>query len=78
MFIDSGYGMGEWAMTPPTVNAYYDGQMNNINSPGLDSAAPFFNFDDEGRQFDAEGNLFLVGDRSGDRIARPRRPGCGR
>jgi endothelin-converting enzyme/putative endopeptidase len=24
---------GEWAMTPPTVNAYYDQQMNDINFP---------------------------------------------
>jgi len=24
---------GEWQMTPPTVNAYYDPQMNNVNFP---------------------------------------------
>ena len=24
---------GEWQMTPPTVNAYYDPQMNDINFP---------------------------------------------
>ena len=24
---------GEWKMTPPTVNAYYDPSMNNINFP---------------------------------------------
>jgi putative endopeptidase len=24
---------GEWSMTPPTVNAYYNGQMNDINFP---------------------------------------------
>jgi putative endopeptidase len=24
---------GEWGMTPPTVNAYYDAQMNDINFP---------------------------------------------
>ncbi|HET9838154.1 MAG TPA: M13 family metallopeptidase, partial [Candidatus Angelobacter sp.] len=24
---------GEWGMTPPTVNAYYSGQMNDINFP---------------------------------------------
>ena len=24
---------GEWGMTPPTVNAYYNGQMNDINFP---------------------------------------------
>ena len=71
---------GEWDMTPPTVNAYYDPQMNDINFPAgvlqppafnLDSdAAPNYGdtggtvghelthgFDDEGRQFDAQGNL---------------------
>ena len=71
---------GEWQMTPPTVNAYYDPQMNDINFPAgvlqppafdLNSdAAPNYGdtggtvghelthgFDDEGRQFDAHGNL---------------------
>src|SRR4030095_8552480 len=24
---------GEWAISPPTVNAYYDAQMNDINFP---------------------------------------------
>ncbi len=71
---------GEWQMTPPTVNAYYDPQMNDINFPaGIlqpplfdanSDAAPNFGdtgatighelthgFDDEGRQFDAHGNL---------------------
>jgi putative endopeptidase len=70
----------EWGMTPPTVNAYYDGQMNDINFPAgvlqpplfdarLDDAPNYGNtggtighelthgFDDEGRQFDAKGNL---------------------
>jgi putative endopeptidase len=70
----------EWNMTPPTVNAYYDPQMNNINFPagilqppfydnGMDDAVNFggigmvigheltHGFDDEGRQFDAQGNL---------------------
>jgi putative endopeptidase len=71
---------GEWGMTPPTVNAYYDPQMNDINFPAgvlqppafdpASDAAPNYGdtggtighelthgFDDEGRQFDAQGNL---------------------
>jgi endothelin-converting enzyme/putative endopeptidase len=71
---------GEWQMTPPTVNAYYDPQMNDINFPAGDLQPPLFDansdaapnfgdtggtighelthgFDDEGRQFDAQGNL---------------------
>jgi endothelin-converting enzyme/putative endopeptidase len=70
----------EWFMTPPTVNAYYDPQMNDINFPAgvlepplfdpkLDRAPNYGNtgatighelthgFDDEGRRFDAQGNL---------------------
>jgi endothelin-converting enzyme/putative endopeptidase len=70
----------EWGMTPPTVNAYYDPQMNDINFPAgvlqpplfdfkMDDASNYGNtgatighelthgFDDEGRQFDAKGNL---------------------
>jgi endothelin-converting enzyme/putative endopeptidase len=71
---------GEWAMTPPTVNAYYEPQKNEINFPAGILLPPFFDiksddapnygdtgatighelthgFDDEGRQFDAQGNL---------------------
>ena len=71
---------GEWGMTPPTVNAYYDPQMNDINFPAGVLQPPLFDpkmddapnygdtggtighelthgFDDEGRQFDAHGNL---------------------
>ncbi len=71
---------GEWDMTPPTVNAYYNPQMNDINFPAgvlqppafdpESDAAPNYGdtggtighelthgFDDEGRQFDAQGNL---------------------
>lgn len=70
----------EWGMTPPTVNAYFNPQMNDINfpagvlqpplyDPSLDDAPNYGNtgatighelthaFDDEGRQFDASGNL---------------------
>jgi len=71
---------GEWQMTPPTVNAYYDPTQNNINFPAGILQPPFYSnkasdaviygstgavvghelthgFDDQGRQFDLEGNL---------------------
>ena len=71
---------GEWDMTPPTVNAYYNPQLNDINFPAGVLQPPIFDlnsdaapnygdtggtvghelthgFDDEGRQFDAQGNL---------------------
>jgi endothelin-converting enzyme/putative endopeptidase len=71
---------GEWEMSPPTVNAYYDPQMNDINFPAgvlqpplydeKEDAAPNYGdtggtighelthgFDDEGSQYDANGNL---------------------
>ena len=70
----------EWGMTPPTVNAYYDPQMNDVNFPAGVLQPPLYDpksddapnygdtgatighelthgFDDEGRQFDAQGNL---------------------
>src|SRR4051794_5800266 len=70
----------EWAMTPPTVNAYYNPSENNINFPAGILQPPFYSnkasdavnygavgvvvghelthgFDDQGRQFDAKGNL---------------------
>ncbi len=70
----------EWGMSPPTVNAYYSAQMNEIVFPAGILQPPFFDpnaddasnygaigavighemthgFDDQGRKFDAQGNL---------------------
>jgi predicted metalloendopeptidase len=70
----------EWGMTPPTVNAYYNPSMNDINFPAGILQPAFYDphadlavnyghmgavighelthgFDDEGRKFDALGNL---------------------
>ncbi len=70
----------EFGMTPPTVNAYYRPEENNINFPAGILQPPFYSpsadpavnfgaigsvighelthgFDDQGRQFDAGGNL---------------------
>jgi len=72
--------LDEWGMTPPTVNAYFNPQMNDINFPAGVLQPPLYDpkmdegpnygdtgatighelthaFDDEGRQFDAAGNL---------------------
>src|ERR1022692_4611808 len=71
---------GEWDISAPTVDAYYNPQINDINFPAgvlqpplydpkMDDAPNYGNtggtighelthgFDDEGRQFDAHGNL---------------------
>ncbi|ACL64614.1 Endothelin-converting enzyme 1 [Anaeromyxobacter dehalogenans 2CP-1] len=71
---------GEWLMSPPAVNAYYNASMNEMVFPAGILQPPFFNreapetvnygaigmvlghelthgFDDEGRQYDALGNL---------------------
>ncbi len=71
---------GEWEMSPPTVNAYYDDSMNTINFPAGILQPAFYDknasdatnyghigavvghelthgFDDQGRKFDAQGNL---------------------
>jgi putative endopeptidase len=70
----------EWGMTPPTVNAYYNGSFNEIVFPAGILQPPFFDknmddavnfggiglvighelthgFDDQGRKYDAKGNL---------------------
>jgi putative endopeptidase len=70
----------QWGMTPPTVNAYYNPQMNEIVFPAGILQPPFFSptaddavnyggmgsvighemghgFDDQGAQFDPQGNL---------------------
>jgi len=71
---------GEWEMTTPTVNAYYNPLMNEIVFPAGILQPPFFDpeaddavnygaigmvighemthgFDDQGRKYDAQGNL---------------------
>ena len=36
----------EWQMTPPTVNAYYDPQMNDINFPAGVLQPPLYDPED--------------------------------
>jgi len=78
--IEKPVDRGEWDMTPPTVNAYYDPSKNEIVFPAGILQPPFFDkkmddavnfgaigliighelthgFDDQGRQFDPQGNL---------------------
>ena len=40
--IDKPVDKSEWAMTPQTINAYYDPSMNNINIPAGILQSPFF------------------------------------
>jgi len=70
----------EWPMSAPTVNAYYDWQLNDVNFPAGVLLPPLFDakmddapnygdtggtighelthaFDDQGRQYDRDGNL---------------------
>jgi endothelin-converting enzyme/putative endopeptidase len=70
----------EWVATPPTIDAYYNPQLNTINFPAGILQPPYFDpkqddavnygaigmvigheithgFDDQGRKFDAQGNL---------------------
>lgn len=78
--IGKQWDSNEWYMSPPTVNAYYDPQNNEIVFPAGILQPPFFSlevddainygglgmvigheithgFDDQGAQFDAQGNL---------------------
>src|SRR5262249_51450601 len=78
--IDKPVDRSEWGITPPTVNAYYNANLNEIVFPAGILQPPFFNpnaddavnyggigavighemphgFDDQGRQYDAAGNL---------------------
>jgi putative endopeptidase len=78
--IDKPVDKGEWSMTPPTVNAYYNAANNEIVFPAGILQPPFFDseaddalnygaigavigheithgFDDQGSQFDPQGNL---------------------
>jgi predicted metalloendopeptidase len=78
--INTAVDRNEWAMTPPTINAYEDPQANTINFPAGILQPPYFEvekdasanygaagmvighelihgFDDQGRRFDASGNL---------------------
>jgi endothelin-converting enzyme/putative endopeptidase len=49
---------GEWQMTPPTVNAYYDPLMNDINFPAGILQPPFFdNKMDDAVNFGAIGSV---------------------
>jgi putative endopeptidase len=47
---------GEWGMTPPTVDAYYDAQLNTINFPAGILQPPFFD-----KQVDDIANFGAIG-----------------
>ena len=47
---------GEWGMTPPTVNAYYDPQLNTINFPAGILQPPYFD-----KQMDDAVNFGSIG-----------------
>jgi endothelin-converting enzyme/putative endopeptidase len=78
--IDKPVDRGEWLISPATVDAYYNPQMNDINFPAGILQSPLYDphasdpvnyghigaivghelthgFDDEGSQFDGNGNL---------------------
>jgi endothelin-converting enzyme/putative endopeptidase len=49
---------GEWGMSPPTVNAYYNPQMNDINFPAGILQPPFFDpSQDDGANYGAVGGI---------------------
>lgn len=78
--LDNPVDRAEWFMTPQTVNAYYNTNLNEIVFPAAILQPPFFNmdaddavnyggigavigheighaFDDQGRNFDGDGNM---------------------
>ena len=47
----------EWHMSPQTVNAYYNPTTNEICFPAAILPPPFYTPDDQGRNFDKDGNM---------------------
>ena len=91
----------EWGMTPQTVNAYYNPEMNEIVFPAAILQPPFFDadaddavnyggigavigheishgFDDQGGQYDGDGNLRDWWTKADDKQASRPRPSAGR